>query len=351
MEPNGKPTQSQETSAQSQVWKIIYGFSEPLILRCAVELRIPDIIHDNGGQTTLSDLASKLPLPKVNTDHLYRVLRFLVHMKIFNQEGDRECVSYSLTPAGRLLTSRSETNMVPILLGMTQKDFLVPWHYMKDGLSGETTAFEKGMGMTIWEYLERNPEKSQLFNEGMAGETRLLTRSLIAGCRDMFEGIGSLVDVGGGNGTTLKAISQAFPQIKCTVFDLPYVIEDSVECPGVERVAGDMFRAVPRAQAIMLKLILHDWSDEDCIKILKKCKEAVPQDGGKVIIVDVVLDVNSEHELSTPRMVLDIDMLVNTGGKERTEEDWNHLILSAGYKGYKIRHIAAVQSVIEAFPY
>ena len=144
--------------------------------------------------------------------------------------------------------------MVPILLGMTQKDFLVPWHYMKDGLSGETTAFEKGMGMTIWEYLERNPEKSQLFNEGMAGETRLLTRSLIAGCRDMFEGIGSLVDVGGGNGTTLKAISQAFPQIKCTVFDLPYVIEDSVECPGVERVAGDMFRAVPGAQAIMMKV-------------------------------------------------------------------------------------------------
>lgn len=102
---------------------------------------------------------------------------------------------------------------------------------------------------------------------------------------------------------------------------------------------------------LLFQLILHDWSDEDCIKILKKCKEAVPQDGGKVIIVDVVLDVNSEHELSTPRMVLDIDMLVNTGGKERTEEDWNHLILSAGYRGYKIRHIAAVQSVIEAFPY
>lgn len=77
----------------------------------------------------------------------------------------------------------------------------------------------------------------------------------------------------------------------------------------------------------------------------------MPQEGGKVIVVDVVLDANSEDELTKPRMVLDIDMLVNTGGKERTEEDWKNLILSAGYKGYKIRRIAAVQSVIEAFPY
>lgn len=131
---------------------------------------------------------------------------------------------------------------------------MVPWHYMKDGLGGETTAFEKGMGMTIWEYLESHPEKSQMFNEGMAGETRLLTSSLIAGCRDMFEGIGSLVDVGGGNGTALKAISKAFPHLKCTVFDLPHVIENSVECAGVERVSGDMFKAVPSAQAIMMKV-------------------------------------------------------------------------------------------------
>lgn len=100
-----------------------------------------------------------------------------------------------------------------------------------------------------------------------------------------------------------------------------------------------------------MQCILHDWGDEDCVKILKKCKEAVPEEGGKVIIVDIVLDPKSSHPLTHMRMCMDLDMLLMTGGKERTEEEWKNLIQSAGYRGYKIKHISAVQSVIEAFPY
>lgn len=87
------------------------------------------------------------------------------------------------------------------------------------------------------------------------------------------------------------------------------------------------------------------------MKILKNCREAVPEEGGKVIIVDVVLDPKSSHPLIHTRMSMDLDMLVMTGGKERTEEEWKTLIQSAGYRGYKIKHISAAQSVIEAFPY
>ncbi|KAF5177719.1 O-methyltransferase [Thalictrum thalictroides] len=99
-----------------------------------------------------------------------------------------------------------------------------------------------------------------------------------------------------------------------------------------------------------MQLILHDWNDEDSIKILKQCRKSIPKDGGKVIIVDVALDEDSDHELSSTRLILDIDMLVNTGGKERTKEDWEKLVKCAGFSGCKIRHIAAIQSVIEVFP-
>nr|Q9LEL5.1 RecName: Full=3'-hydroxy-N-methyl-(S)-coclaurine 4'-O-methyltransferase; AltName: Full=S-adenosyl-L-methionine:3'-hydroxy-N-methylcoclaurine 4'-O-methyltransferase; Short=4'-OMT [Coptis japonica]BAB08005.1 S-adenosyl-L-methionine:3'-hydroxy-N-methylcocla urine 4'-O-methyltransferase [Coptis japonica] len=340
-----------DIKAQAHVWKIIYGFADSLVLRCAVELGIVDIIDNNNQPMALADLASKLPVSDVNCDNLYRILRYLVKMEILRVEkSDDGQKKYALEPIATLLSRNAKRSMVPMILGMTQKDFMTPWHSMKDGLSDNGTAFEKAMGMTIWEYLEGHPDQSQLFNEGMAGETRLLTSSLISGSRDMFQGIDSLVDVGGGNGTTVKAISDAFPHIKCTLFDLPHVIANSYDLPNIERIGGDMFKSVPSAQAIILKLILHDWNDEDSIKILKQCRNAVPKDGGKVIIVDVALDEESDHELSSTRLILDIDMLVNTGGKERTKEVWEKIVKSAGFSGCKIRHIAAIQSVIEVFP-
>ncbi|KAI3994549.1 hypothetical protein MKX01_028293 [Papaver californicum] len=103
----------------------------------------------------------------------------------------------------------------------------------------------------------------------MAGETRLLTKTLIEDCRDTFQGLDSLVDIGGGNGTTIKAIYEAFPHIKCTLYDLPHVIANSHDHPNIEKVPGDMFKSVPSAQAILLKLILHDWTDEQCVDILQ----------------------------------------------------------------------------------
>nr|BAM37633.1 3'-hydroxy-N-methylcoclaurine-4'-O-methyltransferase [Eschscholzia californica] len=344
-----------DIKAQAHLWNIIYGFADSLVLRSAVELGIADIIKNNNGSITVSELASKLPISNVNSDNLYRVLRYLVHMGILKEtkstiNGGEIKKLYSLEPVGSLLVKDAERNMVPIVLGMTQQDFMIPWHYIKEGLGEGSTAFEKGMGMTLWEYLEGHPEQGHLFNVGMEGETRLLTKTLIESCKDTFEGLSSLVDVGGGNGTTIKAISEAFPHIKCSLYDLPHVVADSHDLPNIEKIPGDIFKFIPNAQAILLKLILHDWSDEDSVKILKKCREAVPQDTGRVIIVDVALEEESEHPLTKTRLVLDVDMLVNTGGRERSEDDWAKLLKLAGFRTHKIRHIAAVQSVIEAFP-
>ncbi|KAI3871222.1 hypothetical protein MKW98_015122 [Papaver atlanticum] len=350
-----KPAETQEVGIkdQAQLWNIIYGFAASLVLRCVVEIGIPDIIKNNNGSITLSELVSKLPIPNVNSDYLYRILRYLVHLNILGQEtcnGGAEKV-YSLKPVGTLLLKDAETSMVQTILGVAQKEFMVPWHFMKEGLgNGSATAFEKGMGMDIWKYLESNPDQSQLFNEGMAEETRLLTKTLIEDCRDTFQGLNSLIDIGGGNGTTIMAIYEAFPHLKCTLYDLPHVIANSHDYPNIEKVPGDMFKSVPSAQAILLKCILHDWSDEHCVNILKKCKEAIPKETGKVIIVDVALEEESQDELTKARLILDMDMLVNTGGRERTADDWEVLFRRAGFRSHKIRHIRAIQSVIEAFP-
>ncbi|KAJ1427638.1 S-adenosyl-L-methionine-dependent methyltransferase [Sesbania bispinosa] len=94
-----------------------------------------------------------------------------------------------------------------------------------------------------------------------------------------FEGVSTLVDVGGGIGQALKLILSEYPSIKGINFDLPQVIQHAPPHPGIEHVGGDMFESVPKGDAILLKLVCHNWSDEECVKFLKNCHKALPQDG------------------------------------------------------------------------
>ncbi|KAI9116792.1 hypothetical protein K1719_012158 [Acacia pycnantha] len=109
----------------------------------------------------------------------------------------------------------------------------------------------------------------------------------------VFDELGSIVDVGGGTGTTAKIICEAFPNLKCIVLYLPEVVTKSL--PGdtnLRLVGGNMLKSIPHADAVLIKWVLHDWGDEDCLKIFKKAKEAISGngEGGKVIIIDTEMD-------------------------------------------------------------
>ncbi|KAI3987402.1 hypothetical protein MKX01_042406 [Papaver californicum] len=238
---------------------------------------------------SLSELASKLPvIQPVNEDRLYRIMRYLVHMELFNKDATTQ--KYSSAPPAKYLLRGWEKSMVDSILCINDKDFLAPWHHLGDGLTGNCDAFEKALEKSIWVYMSENPLHSL--------------------------SIGFELDA-----RRLKAISKAFPDIKCTIYDLPHVIADSPEIPNIIKISGDMFKSVPGADAIFMKCILHDWNDEECIQILKRCKEALPK-GGKVIIVDIVLDMaESTHPYAKIRLALDLDMMLYTGGKERTQEE------------------------------
>nr|ACO90250.1 norcoclaurine 6-O-methyltransferase-like protein [Thalictrum flavum] len=345
----------EDLSSQAKLWNYIYGFADSLVLKCAVQLDLANIIHDHGTPMTLSELSSRLPSQPVNQDALYRVMRYLVHIKLFTKSSIDGELRYGLAPPAKFLVKGWDNCMIGSILLMVDTDFMAPYHYIKDEILNDgssITAFEKASGTNIWEYLAEHPEKNQLFNEGMANESRLTMSGLMKDCSSTFEGLTTLVDVGGGTGTTVKYIAKAFPNIKYTVYDLPHVIADAPGDTEINFVEGDMFKYIPNADAILMKGVLHDWDDNECIEILKRCKDAVPRDGGKVIIIDVVLNVKSEHPYTKMRLTLDLDMMLNNKGKERTEEDWKKLIYDdAGYKGYKITQISALQSVIEAYPY
>ncbi|KAJ6813044.1 trans-resveratrol di-O-methyltransferase-like isoform X2 [Iris pallida] len=168
--------------------------------------------------------------------------------------------------------------------------------------------------------------------EELGSDSASITKVLIEDCGDQFVGVKTLVEVAGGTGTMALAIADAFPDVKCTVFDLPHMIEALEKSDKVAYVGGDMFELIPPADLLIIKWV-HGWSDEECVKILKNCKEAIPtkEKGGKAIIIDKVMDTS------------------DTTGKERNEAEWKTLFDAAGFKEYKILPALGLRSIIEIY--
>ncbi|XP_075477634.1 trans-resveratrol di-O-methyltransferase-like [Primulina tabacum] len=187
----------------------------------------------------------------------------------------------------------------------------------------------------------------------MEADTRFLSHVMLKDCEKLFEGVESLVDVGGGTGTMAKAIADAFPEMKCTVLDLPHVVSGLKGVSNLIYVGGDIFEAIPAADVVLLKWILHNWNDEACIKILKKCREAIPEkeNGGKVIVIDIVLGYNEEDvTMKEDQLFQDMTMMLYLNGKERSEKEWEIVFIDVGFSSYKITPALDVRSIIEVYP-
>ncbi|KAJ4798366.1 O-methyltransferase [Rhynchospora pubera] len=165
-------------------------------------------------------------------------------------------------------------------------------------------------------------------------------------------GIHTLVDVGGGTGALAKAIIHNFPHVECTVLELPHVIQSISNDGPVNFASGDMFNFIPPADVVILKWILHDWCDEDCIKILRRCKEAISsrETGGRVIIIENVIGSTLSKTCQEAQLLTDMLMLTMFTGAERDEHEWQKLFTDAGFGSYQITHTIGFNSVIEIYP-
>ncbi|KAH7864724.1 hypothetical protein Vadar_033077 [Vaccinium darrowii] len=164
-----------------------------------------------------------------------------------------------------------------------------------------------------------------------------------------FAGLKQIVDVGGGLGTTLGSIISKYPHIEGINFDLPHVVKTAPSWPGVQHVGGDMFESIPKGDVIFMKWILHDWSDELCLKLLNNCWNALPE-SGKVIIVESILPENPQDNDPISRIGFTVDMItwtMNPGGKERTEKEFDALAKATGFAAWKPTCRAASNWVIE----
>ncbi|XP_058781647.1 acetylserotonin O-methyltransferase-like [Vicia villosa] len=347
-----KKEEEEEAEAQVEIWKYIFGFVELSVVKCAIQLGIAEAIENNKKPMSLLELSSSL---KCDPSYLNRIMRFLVHRKIFKtiSTNHDNYPSYVQTPLSRRLIRNGEKSMTAFLLLESSPVMVAPWLSLSDRiLENGNPSFKKVHGEDVWRYAASNLDHSNLINDAMACDAKVAVPAIVEGCSELFDGVGSLVDVGGGNGTTLSILVKAFPWIRGINFDLPHVIDVAPKFDGVEHVAGDMFTSVPKADAVFFKWVLHDWGDEECIQILKNSREAIPKENGKVIIVEAVIEEEGgakHNKYEDVGLMLDMVMMAHTNiGKERTVKEWEHVIKMAGFSTITVKSINAAQSVIVA---
>ncbi|EXB37024.1 (RS)-norcoclaurine 6-O-methyltransferase [Morus notabilis] len=339
---------------QAEIWKYMFRFVDSMALRCVVELRIPDIINSHGGPITLAQIVSSIPeASSPDISCLARIMRFLVRRNIFTahhpSNGSEDITLYGLTHLSRWLLTCEQT-LAPMLLWQTDPTLMTPMHYFSGCVKGGGVPFEKAHGRGMFAFMSENEEFGKACNDAMECTARIILKEILSDsqCGDhVFGCLGSLIDVGGGTGGALSEIVKSYPHIKGINFDLPHVVSKAPVYAGVSHVAGDMFESIPSADA----WIMHDWMDEDCVKILKNCRKAVPEKSGKVIIVDVVLDLKGNGLFDDMGLILDLLMAAHSlGGKERTEKEWKKILKEGGFSCYKIIRISTFLSIIEAYP-
>jgi hypothetical protein len=277
---------------------------------------------------------------------LYRLLRALASVGVFAEEADRK---FRLTPLAEPLRE-SHPDSKRALIVMTGEEHYGAYGELLYSIQTGRPGFEKVYGQPIFDYLGQRPEQAKLFDAAMVSIHGRETLAMIEAYD--FSRFGTLADLGGGNGSLLTAVLQKHPRLKGILFDLPHVIErarQNLAAAGlVERcqcASGSFFEiAPPGADAYLMRHIIHDWNDQQCLTILRNIHRAAPA-SATLLLIESVITPGNEPSFGK---LLDLTMLVIPGGKERTEAEYRTLLAAGGFELQRIVPTAAEVSVIEA---
>ncbi|RDX70079.1 Trans-resveratrol di-O-methyltransferase, partial [Mucuna pruriens] len=230
-------------------------FINSMTLKCAIDLSIPDVVHKYGQPMPLSQLIASLPIHPSKACFIHRLMRILTHSaQSYGRIEEEQEVRYVLTDASKLLLKDHPLSMSPLMQVTLDSSVIKSCCQFSTWLiNDDPTPFHTATGMTYFDYAKRDPKFNDVYNDAMAKETRFVSSVVIEKGKGVFEGLESLVDVGGGTGTMAKAIAKSFPQLNCIVFDQPHVVANLQKTENVKYVGGDMFEAIPSTDSIMLK--------------------------------------------------------------------------------------------------
>jgi hypothetical protein len=306
--------------------RLVTGYQVTQAIHVAAKLGLADLLAD--GPRSSDDLAAATG---THPEALYRLLRALAGVGVFREEEERR---FGLTELGAGLRADAPDSLAGWAAFVGEPYHRQAWGALEHSVRTGANAFRHVHGTDSWSFREHHPDLSAGFDRAMADLARQVAGAVLAAYD--FGRFGTIVDVGGGTGAFLAAILARHPATRGVLFDQPHVVAGAppvLAAAGVADrcavVAGSFFETVPAGgDACLLKAILHDWEDEQCVEILRVCRRAMAE-GAALLVV--------ERELGPPNAApdgkfSDLNMLVGPGGRERTPGEYAALFAAAGFR-------------------
>jgi hypothetical protein len=325
-------------AAVRQVLADSLGYLYPAAMRTAVTLGIADQLAD--GPRTADELAKRVG---ASPDHLGRTLRFLATRGMFEERDG----AFHLTTSASLLRSDSPLGMASVVSLLTDEMYWLPAGRLEDTVRDGTTAFPDIFGAPLFDYLAEHTDRGAVFHTALDDLSATEHGSIVA--TYPFPEAGTVADVGGGKGGLLREVLARNPGLRGVLFDHESVVGDhqldSPELAGRWTIEpGSFFDIVPEADIYLLKRILHDWNDADCVRILRACRKSMAP-GGRVVVVDTVVPPGNEPH---PSKLSDLAMMIVFDGKERSEAELEALFAEADLKLSRVIPTPGSVSIVEA---
>ncbi len=333
-------TQPQKPPAHVGVMQLLSASYIAGVVSCLAQMGIPDLVE--AGPKSAKELASQIG---ADPEALHRLMRATASVGVLSEGPDGK---FSETPMSAVLRSNGKPSLRALAMMGGREWHGRGWSRLEYCVRTGKQALEQIYGAPIFEYFKQHPDEGQIFNDAMTSISTGDSPAVVDAYS--FEGLHSIVDVGGGHGLLLATIMARNPQMKGTLYDESHVIEGAKNGPlkpVMERctlASGDMFSSVPAdADAYIMKHIIHDWPDELCIKILKACRKGV-NPGGKLLVVDDVIQPGNDFYAGK---FLDLQMLIFPGGKERTEKQFRELLAASGWRLSRVVPTATPICIVE----
>lgn len=308
------------------------------VLHAVAALSIADHLAD--GPRTAEEVAGRAGSDAGAT---YRLMRSAASLGVLSYEGDRR---FGLTGRGRLLRSGVPGSLRAAVLSTAGRLHWQPLGLLPEAVRQGASQMKIALGTDVFDYLAdpANAREAAVFAEFMGNMSSLTAAGSVAAADTA--GVSAVVDVGGADGHFVFELMAADPRLHGQVLDLPHAAERARQEANkrglsgrFSAVGGDFFTEVPAADLYLLKMILHDWPDDQAVAILRNCRSAA-NEGGRALVVETVVGEtgNPDSAFST---IADMLMLCITGGMERDLNEFDALFAASGWRRVKTYPVGA----------
>jgi hypothetical protein len=325
------------------MFDMIVGFTISQVVRAAAFYSLAE--HLDNGIATPEEIAAVESLDPSST---FRLMRACAALSMVTY--DRQTKAFGATPLLRTLRKDDPASLRSFALLQTSASHWLPWGRICESVASGKPQSQVALGRDFWTHLKDSPAEAEIFTDAMRRASNYFDRE-VGQLVDM-QSVKTVVDVGGASGSFVQALMEVNPQLHGSVFDLPSVVpaaDNAARERGMESrfsaIGGDFFNdQLPAADMYLLKMIMHDWNDEDCLAILRNCRRSINQ-GGRLVVAEMVVGEPGDQGYAP---IADLLMMVTLGGKEREVGEFEKLFANSGFRLTTTRPTSTPFVLVEA---